>query len=397
MRDGLMVLLTVMGALLGSHLLIGLCVAHLMTGTRRANKLLTVLVIMMLPFMLSVGMLWNRHSPGMGPALLHAGGALWLAFAVHFLIALAVAFIFGTVAGWMGKTASAATLIKVSGALALALTVFGLVNAKYPRIRNVDIPVRNLPAQWENRAIVQLTDVHLGAIHGKRFLERLVRQVNRLDADVIVITGDLFDIFLTDPEPFVAGLSRFRSRNGVYFVTGNHEEHVGFAKVLQALGRTGMHVLDGRVVAIDGLQFAGAGYPAIIPGKQGSDPFAPGGGYNRELPCVLLFHTPTGIDEHPDVQSRRHLSTYFFPRTDFSYARQAGVDVQLSGHTHAGQTFPFTLLTRLIFGDYAAGLHRMGDFSIYTSPGAGTWGPPVRIGTTPEIAVIRLYPAEPQP
>lgn len=271
-------------------------------------------------------------------------------------------------------------------------SAFGFVNAQIPRVRRVDIPVRDLPANWANRTIVHLSDVHLGAILGQRFLARLVQKVNQLDPDLIVVTGDLFDVFVTAPEPFVAGLSRFRSRHGIYFVTGNHETHVGTGKVLPALRRSGMHVLDGHVINIDGLQFAGAGYPAVLPGKMGSDPFAPGGVYNRDVPCVLLFHTPTGMDDSPDARSGRHLNAYFWPRTDFSFARQAGVDVQLSGHTHAGQTFPFTLLTRRLFGHYAAGLYRRGDFSVYTSPGVGTWGPPIRIGTTPEIAVIRLHP-----
>jgi len=261
----------------------------------------------------------------------------------------------------------------------------------------VRIPVRELPRAWEDRIIVHLSDVHLGAIHGRHFLERLVKKVNRLDPDIIVITGDLFDVFVTDPEPFVEGLARFRSRNGVYFVTGNHEVHVGVEKVLEALRRSGMVVLDGRVVNIDGLQFAGGGYPAEGSRQREADLFAPASGYSRDMPCVLLFHTPTSIDGTAEDRSSRHMNTYFFPRTDFSFAQEVGVDVQLSGHTHAGHTFPFTLLTRRLFGESASGLHSMGDFSIYISPGTGTWGPPIRIGTTPEIAVIRLQRSKHQP
>ena len=393
MSRGLVVFLSFVGAVLGSHLAIGLCAARLMVGSSRLIRFLVVLFFVLLPFTFRLAWEWNRRCPGIGPSVLHVCHSMWLAFAINFLVTLAIVFLFGGVAALLGTTLGAERLIRIAGVLALALTVLGFVNAKYPRVKNVSIPVRDLPAVWGDRTIVHLSDVHLGAIHGRRFLERLVKKVNRLDPDIVVITGDLFDVFATNPEPFVTGLARFRSRSGVYFVTGNHEVHVGLGKVLQAIGRSGMRVLDGRVANIDGLQFAGVGYPAEDSGHTGSDLFAPAGGYSRDAPCVLLFHTPTGIDGPPADPSHRHLSTYFFPRTHFSFAREAGVDVQLSGHTHAGQTFPFTLLTRHLFGESAAGLHSMGDFSIYTSAGAGTWGPPIRIGTTPEIAVIRLYPS----
>lgn len=390
MSRGLVVFLSITGMLLLSHLVIGLCAARLMARSRRLLRILVVLFFLLLPFTFGLAWSWNRRCPGPGPSLLHVFDSVWLAFVIHFLLAWGMAWLVGVEAGLAGRKPDLDRMIKAAGILGLVLTIAGFINAKLPRERHLVIPVRDLPAEWEGRRIVHLSDVHLGAIHGKGFLDRLVRKVNRLDPDIVVITGDLFDIFVTDPQPFVEGLSRFRSRKGVYFVTGNHEVHVGVGKVLRALGRTGILVLDGRVVRVDGLQLAGVGYQPEDLGQARMDPFRPGGGYDRDVPCVLLFHTPTGIDGPPEAPSSRHLNTYFSPRTDFSFVREAGVDVQLSGHTHAGQTFPFTLLTRRLFGGYAAGLHRMGDFSLYTSAGTGTWGPPVRLGTTPEIGVIRL-------
>ena len=391
MSGGAGVLLAFLIGVLGSHLVIGLCAARLLAGAGRWVRFAVVLFFVLLPLTFSLVWAWNSQFPGVGVSLLHVTQSLWLAFAIHLLMALAVVFLCGGVAAVLGSRPEAGRLIRIAGALAIVLTGLGFANAKHPHVREVRIPVRRLSADWEVRTIVHLTDVHLGAVHGRRFLERLVNKVNGLDPDIILITGDLFDVFVADPEPFGEGLARFQSREGVYFVTGNHEAHVGVDRVRQVLERSGMVVLDGRVVTIDGLQFAGVGYPAIGVGRAGGDPFAPSSGYSRDVPCVLLFHTPTGIDASPPDPSDRHLDTYFAPRTDFQYAREAGVDVQLSGHTHGGQTFPFTLLTRHLFGDFASGLHRMGDFAIYVSPGAGTWGPPIRIGTTPEIAVIRLH------
>ncbi|MBN1670189.1 MAG: metallophosphoesterase [Kiritimatiellae bacterium] len=390
MSRGRLILLLFMGALLGAHLAIGLCAARLMVGRDAFARFPLVLGFVLLPFTFRVAWAWNRRRPGIGPSILHVCHSLWLAFVIHLVMALAIAFLFGAVAAAAGRTPGVESLIRTAAALALALTALGFVNARYPRVKNVSIPVRDLPAAWADRTLVHLSDVHLGPIQGRRFLRRLVKKVNRLDPDVIVITGDLFDIFVRDPERFAAGLARFRSRHGVYFVIGNIEVHVGVDKVLQALSRSGILVLDGRVVDIDGLQFLGVGYPAKHSREEQSDPFGPNGGYRRDVPCVLLYHTPTGVDGPREDLSTRHLNALFSPRTDFSFAREAGVDVQLSGHTHGGQTFPFMLLTRRLFGKFAGGLHRMGDFSVYVSAGTGTWGPPVRLGTTPEIAVIRL-------
>jgi predicted MPP superfamily phosphohydrolase len=257
-------------------------------------------------------------------------------------------------------------------------------------VKEVPVRIRSLPPQWRGRTVVQLSDVHLGTIHGTRFLDRLVRKVNALDPDLILITGDLFDGLSSDCNRFVPGLNGLRGRMGTYFVTGNHEGYLGVKRPLAALARTHIRVLDGHAVQLDGLQLVGVGYPLFDRTRESAaHAFSPKGGFVARLPSILLYHTPMSLEAgYSNVQDQQ-LTTYFSPNLDFGLAREMGIDLQLSGHTHGGQTFPFEILTRRLFGKYYRGLHALGDFSIYISSGTGTWGPPMRICQNSEITVIR--------
>ena len=254
--------------------------------------------------------------------------------------------------------------------IATAYSAYGVWNASNPQVADVRVSIKGLPENWKGRTIVQLTDVHLGHVYRADFLSRVVTKVNSLHPDMVVITGDLFDGMDGDLGELVEPLNALRAPKGVYFVTGNHETYLGVEEAFSILKRTGVTVLNDEVRDIDGLQLIGISYPQ----RGRSEPKIPGKvlktlpGFIPGKPTVLLFHAPVYINE----------------------ARDAGVGLQLSGHTHKGQLFPIFFITERIYKEYSYGLHRLGDYSIYTSSGVGTWGPPMRTGNTPEIVDITL-------
>jgi len=228
------------------------------------------------------------------------------------------------------------------------------------------VKIKNLPPEWRGKKVVQLSDVHLGRVLGSEFLAHLVERINAENPSMVFITGDLFDGFDGQLDKLVLPLNDLRAPCGVYFVTGNHETYLGTERAYNALRNTPTRILRDEMAVINGMQIIGMGYPergqskdvaAVIRGLPGFDP---------RLPSILLYHSPTHIEQ----------------------VKAAGINLQLSGHAHQGQIFPIQFISRLIYGRYYHGLHVEGDYTLYTSSGAGTWGPTLRTGNRPEIAVI---------
>ena len=251
--------------------------------------------------------------------------------------------------------------------LALLAGVYGLINARIIRIRRVTVQIPNLPESWRGRRAILMSDLHLGPVNGVRFCRKLVSMAARLQPDVVFIPGDLFDGTHVDLDRVLEPFYGFSAPLGIYFSTGNHEEFTVATHYLEAVKRAGIRVLANEAVNVDGVRIAGVFYQDsthIIRMKA----FLDGLHVDSAQPCILLNHTPTRL---PLVE-------------------QAGVALQLSGHTHGGQFIPFTWLTRRIFGRFTTGLNRFGALQVYTSTGAGTWGPPLRVGSAPEIVVFTL-------
>jgi uncharacterized protein len=155
--------------------------------------------------------------------------------------------------------------------------------------------------------------------------------------------------------------------HGVYYIAGNHEEFYSHAEYLPALTRAGVHVLNNEKVELDGLQLVGVHYrDAIEPENYRA--ILRRAAIDRHRACVLLLHAPVKL----------------------AIAEEEGVSLQLSGHTHGGQFFPYTWIAGRVWGKFIHGLQRLGNLQVYTSYGAGTWGPPLRVGTKPEIVVIEF-------
>ena len=249
--------------------------------------------------------------------------------------------------------------------LAIIASLYGMVNAATIRIRRVTVRLPGLPASWRGRVAALVTDMHLGHIKGSRFVVRLVNMLRQLKADVVFISGDLFDGTKVDAHRLVSPWKQLSPKFGSYFVTGNHEEFSDPGKYLKAVQDSGIRVLHNEKVNLDGLQVMGVPYGQAA-NTQRFESILENSGLDRERASVLLTHVPHAL---PIVEKQ-------------------GISLQLSGHTHGGQMFPFTWFTERIFGEYTYGLKKFGEMFVYTSSGAGTWGPPMRVCTEPEIVLI---------
>lgn len=294
--------------------------------------------------------------------------AFWLGLLVNLFLASIVVWILLSAGHLFGLSFDGAIVAGIVFVATFAISIYGVWNAFHPMVKEVTIHIPNLPSIWRGKRIVQLSDVHLGNIYRADFLSGVVEQVNKLHPEMVLITGDLFDGMDGSLGTLAAPLGDIRSGKGTFFVTGNHETYLGTEKAFAALKETKVRILQDEVVDIDGLRIIGIGYPernvnkdipAVLTSLRPS--FA-------GTPNILLFHSPTSIAEF----------------------KNAGVTLQLSGHTHLGQQFPFQYVTRILYGGHDYGLFVDGEYSLYTTNGVGTWGPPMRIGNTPEIVSITL-------
>jgi hypothetical protein len=249
--------------------------------------------------------------------------------------------------------------------LSVAVGVYGLVNAGMVRIRRISIHLAALPDSWRGRRALVASDLHLGHVNGLGFSRRIAALAARLQPDVIFLPGDFFDGAKVDPDRLAAPFKQLSPPFGIYFATGNHDEFGDTRHFLAALTHAGIRVLINEKVVIDGLQILGVPYhDTTLPIRLRATLEALQ--HDRSSASILLNHVPNRL---PIVEA-------------------AGISLQLSGHTHGGQIFPFTWLTQRIFGKFTYGLNSFGALQVYTSYGAGTWGPPMRVGTAPEVVLL---------
>jgi predicted MPP superfamily phosphohydrolase len=252
------------------------------------------------------------------------------------------------------------------GAAAVAGFI-GVINASLTRITRVTVKLPNLPAAWRGRRAALISDLHLGHVRNGSFLTRMVTKILREQPDAIFIAGDLYDGTAIDAARAAQPLNRLKAPQGVYFVAGNHEQFADDTKYLRAIEAAGVRVLTKEKVEADGLQIIGVSYrnatqrahlAAAIDGVH----------LDRNRASILLTHAP----DYPAV------------------AEAAGVSLQLSGHTHLGQFIPWTWIARRIYRQFVYGLTQIGGMQVFTSSGAGTWGPPLRLGSNPEIVMLKF-------
>jgi predicted MPP superfamily phosphohydrolase len=319
--------------------------------------------------------------------------AFWYGLLVYFFLASVCVLILKALIDFMHYPLTHNSFVAIAASfyvIALFYTLFGLYSAWNPVITQIQVPVKNLPTAWQNKKIIQISDAHIGGSLNQGFLKKLIAKVNSLEPDLILITGDLLDGSAFEAERYITDLKKFKAKRGVYCISGNHEVYFGLEKALAIFKDAGFNIIDNTYVSVDGLQLVGVGFPDFYKRKQQKVTLANLEKYNPNLPSIVLYHTPTDIAEVLNGDTINHANLYLKAKSKFEYAMKMGFSIQLSGHTHHGQMFPFNFVTKYIYNGFDYGLNKLGDFYIYTSSGAGVWGPPIRTFSKSEIVVIKL-------
>jgi uncharacterized protein len=297
----------------------------------------------------------------------YRAAAVWIGLVSFLFLAAVSAWIIFGVAGLAGLDVNFHRTVELLFGAAVVAGLYGVFNAGWTRITRTTVRLANLPAAWRGRTAALISDVHLGHVRNGSFLRRLVARILREEPDAIFVAGDLYDGTAIDAGRAAEPLNKLVAPQGVYFVAGNHEQFGDDSKYLNAIAGAGVRVLSNEKVEVDGLQIIGVPYRnATQDGQLAS--VLQGIGLDRDRASILLTHAP----DHPEI------------------AEAAGVSLQLSGHTHLGQFLPWSWMARRIYRQFVYGLSRIGKMQVFTSSGAGTWGPPLRLGSNPEIVMLQF-------
>lgn len=287
----------------------------------------------------------------------------WMGFFIYFFLASVIYILEYLFIG----DASRCFAFALFGLIILA-GIYGVFHKRKLVVKEVKVNISNIYDIWLERKIVWISDLHIGQINGKKFVERVIEKLRKISPDILFIGGDLFDG--SSAEGILKCISPFKKLPvplGMYFVMGNHEGFGNSEIFSKTISDVGIRILNNEKIIIDGLQIVGVDY--LNTSKESDykkiiDELK----INRNIPSILLKHEPRFIN----------------------ITESAGISLQISGHTHKAQQWPLEYLARLIYGRFTYGLNRLGNTQVYTSSGTGTWGPPIRVGTDCEIIVFKL-------
>jgi uncharacterized protein len=295
--------------------------------------------------------------------------SIWLGFLNFFALAAAFCWVLYGAALVMRLPVNRSNLFFVLFGGALLVSLYGLVNASWIRVKRISVKLPALPKSWRGRTAALVSDTHLGHVRGYPFISGIVAMLRQVRPDILFIAGDVYDGTRVEPKHLAAPWMNLSPPLGKFFVTGNHEEFSHPSQYADALQRSGIRTLLDEKVVVDELELIGVTYHTLATPERFRSFLRNGGnGNGTKAASILLAHGPHNL----------------------GIAEEMGISLQLSGHTHRGQVFPFTWITSRIFRQYSYGLHSHGALTVYTSSGAGTWGPPMRVGSKPEIVLIRF-------
>jgi predicted MPP superfamily phosphohydrolase len=297
----------------------------------------------------------------------YRAAAVWLGLVSFLFLAAVSSWLIFAVARLAGLDTNFHRTVEFLFVAAVVAGFYGVFNANWTRITRTTVRLANLPAAWRGRKAALISDLHLGHVRNGNFLRRMVTKILREAPDAIFIAGDLYDGTAIDAGRAAEPLHKLTASQGVYFVAGNHEQFGDDSKYLRAIAATGVRVLSNEKVEVDGLQIIGVPYRNATQNGQFAS-VLDGIRLDRDRASILLTHAP----DHPEI------------------AEAAGISLQLSGHTHVGQFIPWSWMARRLYRQFVYGLSRIGKMQVFTSSGAGTWGPPLRLGSNPEIVMLEF-------
>lgn len=326
------------------------------------------IVFGVLTFYMFFGLIPFANSTSLASHLIYGGAAITMGAMLYLLLSVAVVDLTRIFTAFAPQTYGLVAL-----SLTLLVSAYGAWNASQLKITSLDVPVKGLK---ETTKVMHWSDIHLGHFRGKPHLNKIVEATIQQDIEAVFLTGDLFDGRIQLNKEALEPLKKLEVP--VYFVEGNHDGYTGPDTIKKILREVGVIVLENQVAQFKGLQIVGLNHLLADEGKVNMHATGKGPTIKNVMdtirleenkPSVLLHHSPDGIQ----------------------YAEKRGIDLYLSGHTHAGQIFPITLVAGLMF-DYNKGLHQYKSSRIFVSQGADTFGPPMRVGTKSEITVVTLKP-----
>ena len=261
------------------------------------------------------------------------------------------------------------TLLIINGIL-----IYGRFEAEKIAVERIELRTEKLPPQVSNLRIVQITDIHFSTLNGVKFAQKIGKIIKGLHPDILVSTGDLIDRGLVDKEGVVSLFRDIKTTYGKYAITGNHEFISGIKKAVEFMEKAGFNMLRNEGITVgDFLNIAGVDDPA-----------------------AKRYGSVSSVSEDKVLESfsSDYLNIFLKHQPKIGNKSLGKFDIQISGHTHNGQIFPFTLITSLFY-PYQKGLYKVSkDSYLYVSRGTGTWGPPIRFLTFPEITVIDFQKEE---
>lgn len=284
---------------------------------------------------------------------------IWLVFSLYFLLGGAIATIL-----YLLPFTNITILGSIFTLTAFILVAYGLINARVVRVTKYNIKLPNLPQYWKNKKAVVAADLHFGQVLKHRTAKKIVKLINSLSPEIVLIPGDFYDGMHNNFQHPANEFKHIKAPSGSYFSSGNHELYAGYELCEQAIKNAGITILENKVEEVKGLQIIGLAYTHET--NQSVTEHLEKIPFNKNLPTILLKHVPNHIHS----------------------VEKSGINLQLSGHTHLGQIWPFKYITKKVFKGFDYGLNTYGSLQVLTSSGVGTWGPPLRVFTKSEIVEI---------
>jgi uncharacterized protein len=338
----------------------------LASTTRTALRI--VFPLAAVSFVIASLLAWRYFNPIV--RAFYTAAAVWVGFLTFCLFAAVLCWIMLGAIRLAGAQLAPNLIANTLFAAALLAGIYGVVNAAVVRVNRVTIELPNLPDAWRGRVAALVSDTHLGHIRNLGFMRRVVSRLNQLHPDVVLIAGDMYDGTVANVEALAKSWSALSVPLGALYVTGNHEEFTNRTQYLRALANAGVRVLQNEKIELEGMQIVGVHYRETVDPRQFRAVLHKAS-IVRDRPSILLVHAPHRLP----------------------IAEEAGISLQVCGHTHGGQFPPASWITSRIYGPYVHGLNRYGKLLVLTSWGVGTWGPPLRVGTNPEIVLLTFEPS----
>jgi uncharacterized protein len=292
--------------------------------------------------------------------------ASWYGLFLYLFLAVLIYSLFAATFGHLAPTL-AILLGKTLIILAVIVSAYGLWNAEQIVFTRYDVALKNLPSAWRGKHAVWISDVHLDQVHNVEYSQRIVDAIKKENPDIVFIGGDLYDGVKINEEAAIAPFKNLKPKDGIYFITGNHEEFGDATHYVNAIKNAEIKVLNNEMINIEGVNIIGVD-DRDSTNKNVFDAILSGLKINKNTPTILLKHEPSQLD----------------------IAEKSGIDMQISGHTHKGQVYPISYVTDLIYKGYDYGQKQYGAMQVFISSGVGTWGPPLRVGSKSEILVFNF-------